>query len=114
MLAYLGDGVYELYVREYLISKGICKIDLLQKSAVNYVSAKGQANFLNYLIDNNILKDEEVDLVMRGRNNKRDFHPKNTDIMTYKMATGLECLIGYLYLHNKERLDVILKYMEEL
>lgn len=111
-LAYLGDAVYEVYVREYLISSGIVNIDLLQKSSLKYVSAKGQRVFLDYLINNNILYDDEIDLVKRGRNNKRKVHPKNTDIITYKYATGLECLVGYLYLNNKDRLYCILSYLE--
>lgn len=113
VLAYLGDSIYELYVRESLIKKGIQKVEELQKSATKYVSAKGQANILNYLIDNNLLTKEELDVVKRGRNNKRSNHPKNTDIITYKMSTGFEALIGYLYLSNKkDRLNEILNNIE--
>lgn len=114
VLAYLGDAVYELYIRNYLIDKGICKIDNLQKASVKYVSATGQVKFLNYLFENNILKEEENDIVRKGRNNKRKNHPKNTDILTYKYATGFESLIGYLYLNNKNRLEKILSYVKEL
>lgn len=108
-LAYLGDAVYEVYVRNYLIKKGIAKVEELQKEAINLVSAKSQSRILNYLIDNNILNEEEIDIVKRGRNYKRDSHPKNTDIVTYKMATGFESLIGYLYLENYiDRLNEII------
>ena len=68
VLAYLGDSVYELYIRNKLIESGIQKVELLQKNATKYVSAKGQANILTYLIDNNILTNEELDIVKRGRN----------------------------------------------
>ena len=113
VLAYLGDSVYELYIRNKLIESGIQKVELLQKSATKYVSAKGQANILTYLIDNNILTNEELDIVKRGRNYKRSSHPKNTDIITYKHSTGFEALIGYLYLsNNKERLYEILNNIE--
>jgi len=112
VLAYLGDSVYEVYIREFLINKGIVKINELQEEAVKYVSALGQDKFLTYLLNNNILTEEEEDIVKRGRNNKRKFHPKNTSVIVYKMATGFECLIGYLYLHNKDRLNEILKYVE--
>ena len=108
-LAYLGDAVYEMYVRDYLIKKGIAKVEDLQKEAINFVSAKSQSKILDYLIDNNILSDIEIDIVKRGRNYKRESHPKNTDIITYKMSTGFEALIGYLYLDNKiDRLDEIM------
>ena len=113
VLAYLGDSIYELYIRESLIKKGIQKVEELQKSATKYVSAKGQANILKYLIDNNLLTEEELDIVERGRNNKRSNHPKNTNIITYKMSTGFEALVGYLYLSDKkDRLKEIFNYIE--
>ena len=111
-LAYIGDAVYEVYVREYLIRNGIAKVEELQKEAVKYVSAKSQCKILNYLIDNNILTDMELEIVKRGRNYKRTSHPKNTDIITYKMSSGFEAMIGYLYLKNdRERLTVIMDYI---
>jgi len=112
-LAYLGDAIYEVYIRKYLIDKGLSKVELLQKEATKYVSAKGQCKILTYLLDNNILTEKEIDIVKRGRNYKRNNHPKNTDIITYKMSTGLEALIGYLYLDNNiKRIEEILKYIE--
>ena len=111
-LAYLGDAIYEVYIRDYLINQGIAKVEELQKEAINYVSAKAQFKILNYLIDNNILLSDEIDIVKRGRNYKRESHPKNTDIITYKMATGFEALIGYLYLDNKKnRIDELMNYI---
>lgn len=111
-LAYLGDAVYEVYIRENLIKKGIAKVEELQKEAIKYVSAKNQRKFLAYLIDNNLLTDTELDMIKRGRNYKRSSHPKNTDIITYKMSSGFEAMIGYLYLNNeKERLNIIINYI---
>ena len=113
-LAYLGDSVYEVYIREYLISKGIVYVEDLQKEAIKYVSAKSQAKILDYLVNNNYLSEEEVSIVKRGRNYKRDSHPKNTDIITYKKSTGFECLVGYLYLSkNINRLDEIMNIIKE-
>lgn len=113
-LAYLGDSVYEVYIREYLISKGIVYVVDLQKEAIKYVSAKSQAKILDYLVNNNYLSEEEVNIVKRGRNYKRDSHPKNTDIITYKKSTGFECLIGYLYLSkNINRLNEIMNIIKE-
>lgn len=111
-LAYLGDAVYEVYIREKLINKGINNVDKLQTESVKYVSAKGQANILDKLIDNNFLSDKEIEIVKRGRNYKRSSHPKNTDIITYKCSTGFEALIGYLYLTNKDRLNEILNQID--
>lgn len=113
-LAYLGDSVYEVYIREYLISKGIVYVVDLQKEAIKYVSAKSQAKILDYLVNNNYLSEEEVNIVKKGRNYKRDSHPKNTDIITYKKSTGFECLVGYLYLSkNINRLDEIMNIIKE-
>lgn len=111
-LAYLGDAVYETYVREYLIRNGIAKVEELQNEAIKYVSAKSQCKILTYLVDNNLLTDMELDIVKRGRNYKRASHPKNTDIITYKMSSGFEAMIGYLYLNgNKDRVDEIMNYI---
>lgn len=112
VLAYLGDAIYEVYIRESLINKGINKVERLQEESVKYVSAKGQAKILDNLISTGILTEEESDIVKRGRNYKRSAHPKNTDIVTYKYATGFETLIGYLYLTNKDRLNEILNQIE--
>ena len=113
VLAYMGDAVYDTYIRKKLIGLGIQKVEELRNKAIEYVSAKGQVKILNYLINNNILSDEELDIVKRGRNNKRSSHPKNTDILTYKLSTGFEALIGYLYLSNKiDRLEEILSFIE--
>ena len=111
-LAYLGDSIYEVYVREHLIKNGIAKVEELQKEAVKYVSAKSQCKILSYLIDNNLLTNNELDIVKRGRNYKRTSHPKNTDIITYKMSSGFEAMIGYLYLNDdKDRLNEIMNYI---
>lgn len=113
-LAYLGDSVYEVYIRKHLINKGIAKVDELQKKAINYVSAKSQAKILNFLTKNNYLFDNELDIIKRGRNYNRDTHPKNTDIITYKISTGFEALIGYLFFNNDiERLEKIINYILE-
>ena len=107
-LAYLGDSIYEVYIREYLLSKGICHVNDLQKEATNFVSAKNQTKILNMLVDNNILNEEELNIVTRARNQKSNHKPKNTDIITYKYATGFEALIGYLYINDKDRLNEII------
>ena len=112
VLAYMGDTVYENYVREYLINKGIGNVNDLQTESLKYVSAVSQAKYLQELIDNDMLYESELDIVKRARNYKTTSHPKSCDIVTYKHATGLEALIGYLYLdNNKERVDEIMNFI---
>jgi ribonuclease-3 family protein len=111
-LAYLGDSVYEIYIREYLIKKGIEKVKNLQEEAVKFVSAKSQASFLKKMIDENFFTEEELSIVYRARNHKGSRHPKHTDIITYKYSTGFEALIGYLYLEKRE--DRIKKIVKEI
>ena len=110
-LAYLGDSIYEVYIRKYLLDKGIEKVDELQKESINYVSAKNQSKFLLNMMDNNFFNDDEIDIIKRGRNHKSR-NPKHVDVATYHNATGLETLIGYLYLEdNTKRIDEIMEYI---
>lgn len=110
-LAYVGDAIYEVYIRQYLTTvKKIVKVKELQKEAVKYVSARGQAKILKEWIDNNLLTEEEMEVMMRARNHKTISHPKNTDIITYKYATGFEAVFGYLYLEgNQNRLEELIE-----
>ena len=112
VLALLGDAVYSLYIREKLIKEGINDSNKLQKLIIEYVSAKGEVKALNYLIENNYLTEEEQEIIKRGRNYKNNNHPKNTDIITYKLSTGFEALLGDLYINNTERLEEILNLIE--
>ncbi len=110
VMAYIGDGYYELYVRNFLINKNIAKVKDLQTEAIKYVSAVNQSRFLDNLIKQNLLTEGEMTIVLRSRNHKVNHKPKNVDILTYKHATALESLIGYLYLsNNNERLEEIMK-----
>ncbi len=102
VLAYLGDTIYENYVRRFLINQNVSKVNDLQKAAVKYVSAVSQAKFLNNMLDSNFFTEEEINVIKRSRNYKSKSHPKNCDIITYKYATALEALIGYLSLSDRE------------
>lgn len=115
-LAYIGDAVMSLQVRSYLISeKNLQKPNVLQKESVKFVSAKSQAMFLNKMIEENILNEDELLIVKRGRNAKSDSVAKNVDVVTYRIATGLEALWGYLYLsEQKERLDELWNYIIQI
>ena len=99
-LAYIGDSVYETLVRDYLLNKTNKKVNELQTKSLEFVTAKRQAHILNELIKENKLTEEELEIVKKGR---------NCDILTYKYATALETLIGYLYYNNKERINEIFK-----
>ncbi|MBO5143470.1 MAG: Mini-ribonuclease 3 [Clostridia bacterium] len=110
--AYMGDAVYEKYIREYVIRQGLCKNGLLHKKSIKYVSANGQVKILKRIEEK--LTEEELDIVRRGRNSNPHSHAKNADIVDYKYATGFEALVGYLYLtEQKERLEEILKMCTE-
>lgn len=109
-LAYMGDAVYEMYVREHLIRKGEVKPNQLHQHAVTYVSGKAQADIILNWLDSGFLAEEEVKIVNRGRNAKSGSVPKNLNVQAYRYATAFETLIGYHYLSkNKERLNELLK-----
>ena len=109
--AYMGDTIYEVFVREFLIKQGITKVGELQQSSLKYVSAKSQRSHLERLINSNFLTDEELEIVKWGRNAKGT-KSKSTDIITYRLATGLEALIGKLHFDNKDnRIEEIMKFI---
>ncbi len=112
VLAYMGDAIYELLIRKYLIKCGYYKVNELQHRTIGFVNAKAQSNILNSFISNNILTPFEQSIVLRARNNKAGRHPKNTDILTYKHATALEALFGYLFLEEDyDRINLLMKYI---
>jgi ribonuclease III family protein len=113
-LAYMGDAVYETYVRQLLLTKGKIKPNQLHRAATNYVSAKAQAVSLKKLFDEDLLSEEEINIVKRGRNAKSGSVPKNTDVQTYNHSTAFEALIGYLFLLNRtERLEELITIIFE-
>lgn len=108
-LAYMGDAVFETYIRHHLIQNGRVKPHLLHKEATWYVSAKAQSMIIHELIDFDSLTEEELAVVRRGRNAKSGSVPKNTDVQTYRYSTAFESLIGYLFLsERKERMEELI------
>lgn len=106
VLAYMGDAVYELFVRQYLLTKTNHKPYHLQQTAVSFVSAKAQAQALEKIAES--LTEEEREIVRRGRNAKSGTIPKNTSVTVYRHSTAFECLIGYLYCNKQyDRLQEI-------
>ncbi|MEJ8555215.1 Mini-ribonuclease 3 [Tepidibacter sp. Z1-5] len=114
VLAYMGDTVYESFVREYLINKNnICRVNDLHKNAVKFVKAKSQAKAVLSLEEE--LSDEENYIVKRGRNQKSNKVPKNADTTEYRYATGFEALVGYLHLiKEQDRVNYIMSKAIEI
>lgn len=96
VLAYIGDAVYEVYIRTLLIGKGNAPVHKLHKQSITFVKAKAQSDIIHKLMES--LTPEEQDVVRRGRNAKSGTIPKNADVTEYKYATGFESLLGYLYI----------------
>lgn len=97
--AYVGDCIYELYIRTKLVSKTNLKPHKLHIETIKYVKAKAQAELLGKIQD--ILTEEEQDIVRRGRNAQSHHTPKNSNVQEYSYATAFEALVGYLYLTKK-------------
>ncbi|ACL68858.1 Mini-ribonuclease 3 [Halothermothrix orenii] len=114
-LAYVGDSVYELLVRNYLVNQGIYPLNKVHKNAVRLVNAAAQARGLRAIEDK--LEDKEKAIVRRGRNFNSGSSPRNMKIADYRLSTGLEALFGYLYLNGnydriKELWSLLIKELE--
>ena len=106
-LAFIGDSVYELFVRTKILAKGNRPASALHNLAVGFVKAKAQSIAILKIRDS--LTEEELDIYKRGRNTNIHTVPKNADMNDYRQATGLEALIGYLYVTGQnERLNEVL------
>jgi ribonuclease III family protein len=100
VLAYLGDAVYELEVRKFLVEQGVTKVKDLHTAAVKMVKATTQAKVIHELLPS--LDDLELAIVKRGRNAKSGTAPKNTEVIDYRYATAFEALIGYWHLKGRQ------------
>ncbi|MBP5426670.1 MAG: Mini-ribonuclease 3 [Clostridiales bacterium] len=108
ILAYMGDAVYEVYIREMLIKRKKVSVHKLHVLSIKYVKASEQSFILHELLEE--LAQDELEVVKRGRNAKSATIPKNAKVSDYRYATGFEALIGYLYLNNnKDRLEEIVE-----
>ena len=114
-LAYIGDSIYDIMSREYVMKNHLGKINDLHRTVSTLVSARAQASFMKDILENNILTDIEESIYIRGKNQKNNSKAKNASIMEYKLATGLEAVFGYLYLEkNFERLEEMFNYIINL
>lgn len=110
-LAFEGDAVYSMYIRRHLIFQGLTKPNQLHREATKYVSAKAQANLISLMLEEGILTDKEEDIYKRGRNANSHTKAKNTDIVTYRMSTGFEAVMGYLHMTEAiERLEELIDW----
>lgn len=98
ILAYIGDCLYDLAVREYVVSNFPGVVNAVNQKKTTFVCAHAQSEIMGYLIGQGVLTDEEMSVYRRGRNQKSATHSKNSSIQEYRRATGFEALIGYLYL----------------
>ncbi|WP_304942386.1 Mini-ribonuclease 3 [Vallitalea guaymasensis] len=99
VLAYIGDSVYDLIIKSKVIAEGNSPVNRLHKKTSNYVKASAQAKMFREIED--MLTEEEFNIYKRGRNAKSGTVPKNADLIDYRVATGFEALIGFLYLDNR-------------
>ena len=107
-LAFMGDAVYERFIRERILRSGKTGADKMHRAAVRYVKAAAQELSLREMLD--VLTEDEQVVVHRARNHKITSKPKNVDPLTYKMATAFEALLGYLYLSGQsERLAELME-----
>lgn len=114
-LAYIGDAVMSLLVREKLLSMGYQQSKVLQKKSEGWVSARAQAYFLQELENQGFFHEDEWSIVLRGRNTNPKSKAKNADVLTYRKATGLESIFGWLYLNKEEeRLQQLWKAIQDI
>ncbi|WP_305883112.1 Mini-ribonuclease 3 [Convivina praedatoris] len=111
-LAYIGDAIYELAVRKHLLGLGLTKVNDLQRHSRHYVSAKAHAALYQLMDQQQILQDQELLYFKRGRNAKSHTKAKNTDVVSYRISTGIEAMFGYLYLSNQsDRLQELMEWI---
>jgi len=111
-LAYYGDAVYEVYIRQHLLAKGITKPAMLQREATKYVSAKSHAALYELIQADDIYTETEKKYFKRGRNANSHTKAKNTDVVTYRISTGFEAVMGYLGASGQiERLEEIISWI---
>ena len=112
VLAFLGDAVYSLWVRERLVRSGAGKAAEFQRAAAKIVSARGQSAFLENVLP--LLTEEETEIFKRGRNAKKPTKSKSATAAEYNRSTGFEAVIGFLHLTRKKaRIDELLSYIDE-
>ena len=116
-LAFEGDAVYSMYIRRHLIFQGMTKPNRLHKEATRYVSARAQAMLIAAMLEEGLLTEREVDIYKRGRNTNSHTKAKNADVITYRMSTGFEAVLGFLHMQEEmprleELIEWCIRYVE--
>ena len=110
-LAFEGDAIYSTYIRRHLIFQGLTKPNQLHREATKYVSARAQANLISQMLEEKILTEKEEEIYKRGRNANSHTKAKNADIVTYRMSTGFEAVLGYLHMTDQtKRLEELIDW----
>lgn len=110
-LAFEGDAIYSTYIRKHLIFQGLTNPNQLHRKTTRYVSAKAQAMLITKMLEAQLLSEKEEDIYRRGRNADSHTKAKNTDVVTYKMSTGFEAVMGYLHMTEQiERLEELIDW----
>lgn len=110
-LAFEGDAIYSTYIRKHLIFQGLTNPNQLHRKTTRYVSAKAQAMLITKMLEAQLLSEKEEDIYRRGRNANSHTKAKNTDVVTYKMSTGFEAVMGYLHMTEQiERLEELIDW----
>ena len=105
-LAYIGDAVYEVFIRTYVLENMPGRINIMNRNVINFVKANSQAKAMKLMLEEDFLSEKEVMLFKRARNHTNTNHPRGVSPMAYKMATGFEALVGYFYVNeDKQRLE---------
>jgi ribonuclease-3 family protein len=114
VLAFVGDGIYEIFVRTFIVSKNReMNVHKLHVKAISYVKAHAQSELMKAIMDE--LTEEEMNIYKRGRNAKSGTVPKNAEVVEYRTATGFESLFGYLYLtEQKDRINYFLEIIVKI
>ncbi|CAK8054372.1 Mini-ribonuclease 3 [Eupransor demetentiae] len=111
-LAYIGDAVYEVAVRKHLLELGFTKVNAMQKHSRHYVSAKAHAAIYAVMEADGLLKENEMTYFKRGRNAKSHTSAKHTEVIKYRISTGIEAMFGYLYLSGQmNRFDELMNWI---
>lgn len=110
-LAFEGDAVYSMYIRRHLIFQGMTKPNKLHQEATKYVSARAQASLISLMLEENVLTEKELEIYKRGRNTNSHTKAKNADVVTYRMSTGFEAVMGYLHMTEEiARLEELINW----
>lgn len=100
-LAYIGDAIYEIYVRKHALDLGLTKANDLHQFVTSFTNANAQSKSLHTFLEQNLLSEEELAIFKRGRNSHIHTKRKNVDLSLYLDSTGFEALLGYLYLKGR-------------